>query len=158
MLRGSRFFGAVGLFQDPSLACLVGNAAFREAGLSSRTSNLFVVCGCLLLVKIDFFQGLSPACLVGILNLCEVGIFSRASNLLLVCVASFAFCEDGFFSGPVTGLFVKRFLVELQFCLFAVFVFCEAGFVSGPVTGLLGRAAAFREALFLVELIGFLFW
>ena len=36
--------------------------------------------------------------------------------------------------------------------MFAALVCCEAGFVSGPVTGLLGRAAAFREALFLVEL------
>ena len=79
-----------------------------------------------------------------------------------MCVASFAFCEDGFFSGPVTGFFVKCFFVELQICLFAAFVFCEAGCVSGSVTGLLGRAAAFREVFF-VELLscllcGFLFW
>ena len=52
-------------------------------------------------MKIDFFQGLSPACLVGLLNLCEVRIFS--SKLLLVCVASFAFCEDGFFQGLSLG-------------------------------------------------------
>ena len=54
-------------FSGPVPGLLGRDAAFREAGLSSRTSNLFVVCGCLLLVKIDFFQGLSPACLVGLL-------------------------------------------------------------------------------------------
>ena len=93
--------------------------------------------------------------LLGRADLCEAGFFSRASKLLVLC--SCLFCDDGFFQG-LSRLFVRCFVVELQTCVFAALVCCEAGFVSGPVTGLLGRAVAFREALFLVELLGFLFW